>query len=210
MSKHEATRSSHKLSRLLRHGATEAGLDMDAAGWAEIADVLRLLRMSREALDIAVAENNKARFEVRGQRIRACQGHSARGMPVTEDALEASWTRLGEEGPVWHGTGIAALPSIAREGLLPGERTHVHLAEALDSTVGKRANVDVMLEVSPTRLAELGIGIFVSGNGVILVRRVPPAAIVGLRPMTDRARREGDSLRALFGFGRPAGAPLLG
>jgi putative RNA 2'-phosphotransferase len=205
MSKHEGNRGSHKLSWLLRHGADEAGLDMDAAGWASVDDVLRLARMSRAALESVVVENNKARFEVRGGRIRACQGHSVRGMPVTQDALEASWERFPGEGPVWHGTRIAAVASIAREGILPGERTHVHLAEAVDSTVGKRANVDVMLEVSPARLASSGIGLFVSPNGVILARLVPPSAITGLRPMNDRARPKVDSLRALFGRGaRPS------
>jgi putative RNA 2'-phosphotransferase len=198
MGKHAGNRASHQLSWLLRHGAGEARIEMDAAGWVAIDEVLRALRMTRAAMETAVEENEKARFEVRGGRIRACQGHSAQGMPVTPEALEASWARWEGEGPVWHGTRIAALAGIAREGLLPGERTHVHLAEALDSTVGKRANVDVMLEVSPARLAALGYGLFVSPNGVLLARAVPPSAIVGVRAMTDRARRQGDSLRALF------------
>jgi putative RNA 2'-phosphotransferase len=199
MGKQEGNKASHRLSWLLRHGAGESGIDMDAAGWVEIAEVLRALRMTREAMEGAVRENDKARFEVRGGRIRACQGHSSQGMPVTAEALEASWERWEGEGPVWHGTRIAALASIAREGILPGERTHVHLAEALDSTVGKRANVDVMLEVSPVRLGERGLGLFVSPNGVLLCRAVPPEAIVGLRAMTDRSRRQGEALRALFG-----------
>lgn len=201
MGKHEGNRASHKLSWLLRHGANEAGIEMDAAGWAEITEVLRALGMARATLEDAVRENNKARYEVRGSRIRACQGHSRAGMPVTLEALEASWDRWAEEGPVWHGTRIAALTGIAREGIVAGERTHVHLAEATDSTVGKRANVDVMLEVSPARLAAQGIGLFVSPNGVILTRWVPPAAIVGLRCMTDRSRRQGDTLRAILGLG---------
>jgi putative RNA 2'-phosphotransferase len=194
MGKHDGNRGSHKLSWLLRHGASEAGLDMDAAGWADVGDVLRTLGMSRAALDNAVRENNKARFDVRGGRIRACQGHSLAGTPVTLEALEASWERYEGDGPVWHGTRAATVGSIAREGILPGERTHVHLAEALDSTVGKRANV----EVSPARLSAAGVGLFVSPNGVLLARSVPPVAIVGLRCMTDRARRQGDALSALL------------
>lgn len=207
MGKHEGTRASHALSRLLRHGAGEAGLDMDAAGWAAVSDVLRALGMARATLESAVRDNNKARFEVRGERIRACQGHSREGMPVTAEALEATWDRYEGDGPVWHGTRMTVLEGIAREGILPGDRTHVHLAEALDSTVGKRASVDVMLEVSPARLAAHGIGLFVSPNGVILARSVPPAAIVGVRPMTDRAHRHGDALRQMMGLsGPPAGA----
>ena len=207
MGKHDGNRASHRLSWLLRHGADEAGLEMDAAGWAEIDDVLRVLRMSREALEGAVRDNNKARYEVRGRRIRACQGHSLAGMPVTLDALEASWDRYDGEGPLWHGTYVGAVAPIAREGILPGERTHVHLAEEVASRVGKRANVDVMLEVSPGRVHAAGIGIFVSPNGVLLARAVPPASIVGLHFMNDRARRQSGSLSAVLGLATGAAAP---
>lgn len=204
MSKHDSFRASHKLSALLRHRASEAGLAMDAAGWADIAAVLRVLGLPRATLDAAVRENNKARFEVRGDRIRACQGHSREGMPVTLEALEASWDRRAGSGSVWHGTRVSAVEGIAREGILPGERTHVHLAEAIDSTVGKRANVDVLIEVSPARLAEAGIDLFVSPNGVILARIVPTSAIVGLRAAGDRAAGQIAALRALLRLDQPA------
>jgi putative RNA 2'-phosphotransferase len=198
MSKHDTKGTSKKLSWLLRHGAGEAGLEMDAAGWAEVEDVRRLLHMGREALEAAVRDNDKSRLELRGTRIRACQGHSRQGMPVTCEALEATWEAYEDDGAVFHGTRIAALEGIARAGILPGERTHVHLAEAIDSTVGKRASVDVMIEVSPIRLRAGGIHLHRSPNGVILARHVPVSAIVGLVPMIERARRREAELRALF------------
>jgi putative RNA 2'-phosphotransferase len=124
----EMKRLSHALSALLRHGAGESRLAMAAAGWARIDDVLAKTRATREALDAVVRENNKSRLEVRGERVRACQGHSLAGMPVTLEALEASWTLDLRDAPVWHGTSVAAAASIAREGIVAGERTHVHLA----------------------------------------------------------------------------------
>jgi putative RNA 2'-phosphotransferase len=198
MSKHDTKGASKTLSWLLRHGAGEAGLEMDAAGWAEVEDVRRLLHLGREALEAAVRDNDKSRLELRGTRIRACQGHSRAGMPVTCEALEATWEVYQEDGTVFHGTRIGALEGIAGAGILPGERTHVHLAEAIDSTVGKRASVDVMIEVSPVRLRAGGIPLHRSPNGVILARHVPVAAIVGLVPMIERARRREAELRALF------------
>ena len=204
MSNHDSTGASKKLSWLLRHGAGEAGLDMDTAGWAEVDDVRRVLHIGRDALEAAVRDNTKARLERRGTRIRACQGHSLRGMPVTCAALEATWELHQGDASVFHGTRIAALAGIAREGILPGERTHVHLAEAIDSTVGKRAAVDVMLAVSPARLREQGLGLYRSPNGVILARHVPPASIVGVVPVVDRARRQEQSLRGLFGLAETA------
>jgi putative RNA 2'-phosphotransferase len=194
------TKASKQLSWLLRHGADEAGLPMDAAGWAEVDDVRRVLGISRDALEAAVRDNTKQRLELRGTRIRATQGHSLAGMPVTCDALEASWALHEDDASVFHGTRIKALEGIAREGILPGERTHVHLAEATDSAVGKRDAVDVMLEVSPAALRALGFPLYRSPNGVILARRVPALAIVGLLPQIDRARRKEPELRALFGW----------
>jgi putative RNA 2'-phosphotransferase len=200
MSANDSTGASKKLSWLLRHGAEEAGLPMDAAGWAEVDDVRRVLHMSRAALEAAVDNNTKQRLELRGTRIRASQGHSLAGMPVTVEALEDSWALHEDDASVFHGTRIAALVGIAREGILPGERTHVHLAEATDSAVGKRSAVDVMLEVSPAALRGVGASLYRSPNGVILARRVPVAAIVGLLPQIDRARRKEPELRALFGW----------
>ena len=192
------TETSKRLSWLLRHGAPSEGIAMDAAGWVAVADVLRALRLTRAELAEVVELNTKSRLDLRGEQIRASQGHSTEGMPVTHDALEASWARFVGEGPIWHGTAVESLPGIAREGIVPQARTHVHLASALDSKVGKRASVHVMIEVSVARLGELGIGVFQSQNGVLLARRVPVAAIAGIRALTARAKQNEPALRALF------------
>src|SRR5262245_30392064 len=97
---------SKRVSWLLRHGAGERRLAMDAAGWVAVADVLRELRMSRAELDEVVGQNDKLRFELSGDRIRACQGHSAAA--VTLDGLEASWTEHTGVEPIFHGTSVEA------------------------------------------------------------------------------------------------------
>ncbi|GAA1617250.1 RNA 2'-phosphotransferase [Kribbella sancticallisti] len=162
------------MSRLLRHTAGERGLAMTPDGWAAIADVCALLQMDRTALAAAVEQNDKARLQVDGDRIRACQGHSAAGMPVTCEALENSWRRVTPQELLWHGTNTAALDAITREGLRPGRRTHVHLAPSRNSHVGRRSAVDVLLGIDPVKL---GRPVFEAPNGVLLVRSVPPEAI---------------------------------
>ena len=198
MNASSTTKTSKKLSWLLRHGAVEAGVVMDAAGWVAIDDALAALKLSREELDAAVRDNNKSRFEVQGDRIRASQGHSIAGGPVSLDALEGTWEKWPGDGSVWHGTTVAAAHAIARGGIQPRTRTHVHLAEAVDSTVGKRAGVDVLLEVSPSRLRAAGIELYRSPNGVLLARSVPASCVVGVRGMTSAGQRAEDALRALF------------
>ena len=187
-----SVRLSRRLSWLLRHGATERGLAMDEAGWAAVADVLVAAGITRAELEQAVAENDKRRLQLDGERVRACQGHSLAGAPVTREALEASWEPFAGDGLLWHGTGRHALARIAEQGILPGARTHVHLAEATDSRVGKRAAVDVLVAVSPARLRDAGLPVFRAPNGVLLVRRVPPDCIVETRPAPPaRATRRG-------------------
>ncbi|WP_405061571.1 RNA 2'-phosphotransferase [Kribbella sp. NBC_01505] len=160
---------SRALSKLLRHTAGERGLAMSADGWTAIADVLKILELDRARLDTAVVENDKQRLQVDGDRIRACQGHSLAGMPVTREALENSWERVHPEQLLWHGTTQRVVPVIRREGLRPGRRTHVHLAP----DHRRRTGADVLLGVNPVNLA-----VYRAPNGVLLVREVPPDAIV--------------------------------
>jgi|GEM_PF-564623 len=180
-------RRSTKVSWLLRHGAIESGLTMSSAGFAAVTDVLRVLRLGRLELDEIVADNTKARFEVRptanGDIIRAVQGHSLEGTPVTLDGLEGSWRERTDTEPLFHGTAVLAARAILDRhsdsaGVHAAARSHVHLAPARDAVVGKRHQVDVLLVVDPVRLRQLGQRVFEAPNGVLLTRCVPHAAVV--------------------------------
>ncbi|MEZ4294045.1 MAG: RNA 2'-phosphotransferase [Polyangiaceae bacterium] len=187
---------SKRVSWLLRHGAAEAGVAMDGAGWVLVSDVLRALRMSEAQLEAVVGQNDKQRFERSGDRIRASQGHSVSVLSV--EALEASWKSFEGDGPVFHGTNVGAAFSIAREGITAQKRSHVHLAASRESKVGKRWNVEVLLVVSPARVRAHGIGLFESPNGVILARRIPVDCITGVESVTRGAQEKLAALRAAF------------
>lgn len=199
----QLVKKSKQLSRLLRHSASEVGLDMDQAGWVDVGPVLRTLHMSRAELEMVVRDNNKGRLQLEGERVRACQGHSLDNRAVTREALEQSWTVYSGDASVWHGTNVDAVASIARDGILAVARTHVHLAPAMTSKVGKRASVHVMLEVSPARVRAAGLGLYVAPNGVVLAREIPAACVIRLQAMTKRARERQAELTGLFaGIGR--------
>ena len=193
---------SKTLSWLLRHGACEAGVAMDAAGWVPVPEVLRYLRISRASLEDVVATNNKSRLELVGERVRACQGHSTENMPITVEALEASWRPYTDGGSLYHGTTVEATIPIAKEGLWPQKRTHVHLAPSLESKVGKRSATPVVLEISTARLHDAGQGAWEAQNGVVLVRHVPASCIVDLTCTARAAKQVEPTLRARFGLGR--------
>ena len=77
-------------------------------------------------------------------------------------------------------------------------RTHVHLADAVDATVGKRAAVDVLLVIDPVRLRAAGLRVFRAPNGVLLARAVPREAVVDVRACNRPGDRALAALRALM------------
>jgi putative RNA 2'-phosphotransferase len=190
MGQSPSSKASVTLSWLLRHGAAEQGLDVDPAGWISEAQVLKALRWSVAQLDEVVADNNKQRYARRDGKIRASQGHS-RELPVTLDALEASWARYEGEDSLWHTTRLEHLAAIMDQGLRAMDRTHVHLASGVDSHVGKRGGgVAALIEVSALLLREAGQEVFESPNGVVLVREVPARCLVSLQPLTRAAQQQ--------------------
>ncbi|MBI4821581.1 MAG: RNA 2'-phosphotransferase [Deltaproteobacteria bacterium] len=193
-------RASKKLSWLLRHAkpSDQGAVARDAAGWATVSDVLQATGLTRELLERVVRDNDKQRFELSGESIRAAQGHSRESADSTE--LEASWERYRSSDSVWHGTRVSAAFAIAESGISAMNRTHVHLAPSPESIVGKRSGVDILLEVSPERLRSKGIELFKSPNGVILCRSVPSGCIIGLRTLTRAGERNEARLLDAFGF----------
>lgn len=200
MPENTITRTSRRLSWLLRHGAIQSGLEMDAAGWCSTEALLKIAGISRALLADVVEKNDKPRLQIDGDRIRASQGHSLAGAPVTVAGLEASWATWSGTHSLWHGTHSTALASIARMGLTAQGRTHVHLAQTPDSQVGKARGVELMLEIDPQRVRAAGQRIYRSPNGVILIRHVPRAGIVALHPLSRGARHEAPQLRAVLGL----------
>ena len=95
---------------------------MDSAGWVLFSDMMAHLSVSLEDVEAVIAHNNKSRFERDGDRIRASQGHSLEGMPVTQEALEASWEILSTSQSCWHGTRIDAVEGIDRLDAVRGAR----------------------------------------------------------------------------------------
>ena len=119
------TRLSKTLAYVLRHRPDSIGIELDSAGWADVEDLLVALKAAGHVIDEGDLEDirlvsDKRRYEIRDGRIRAAQGHS---IPVD----------LGLAGSVppedlFHGTVERFLPSIRRQGLVSGDRSHVHLS----------------------------------------------------------------------------------
>lgn len=170
----DGTARSRFLSWVLRHAPHEVGVELDAAGWASVQQVLaacheRGLPIDREGLRRLVAASDKQRFALSpdGQRIRAMQGHS---VAVSLDHPE-------REPPPWlyHGTVERFLAAIWAQGLRPVERHHVHLSADPETAaaVGRRRGRPVVLRVAAHAMWSEGHRFWHSPNGVWLTAHVP-------------------------------------
>ena len=162
------------LSLVLRHQPEAIGLSLDGAGWANVAELIKLANdhkhpLTLELLQAVVTNNDKKRFSFSedGLKIRASQGHS-----VAVD-LELPFATPPEL--LHHGTATRFIESIKQQGLLPGSRQHVHLSadHATALKVGQRHGKPVVLVVAAQQMHESGHKFYYSDNGVWLVAAVP-------------------------------------
>jgi putative RNA 2'-phosphotransferase len=166
------------MSLVLRHQPDIIGLTLDANGWAEIDDLIRLSQaqhpLDRALIEYVVATNNKQRFAISddGQRIRARQGHSIDVDLGFAPRVPSDW--------LFHGTATRFLDSIRREGLSKQRRQHVHLSADADTAkaVGSRHGAPVVLRIRAGAMAAAGYAFYRSDNGVWLTDAVPVDFIV--------------------------------
>ena len=173
---------SKTLSRVLRHRPDAIGVVLDRQGWCDIDALLAGLArhgtpLNRERLEMLVRSSDKARFALSddGLRIRASQGHSVGGVRLDLPPRQPP-PRL------YHGTVAAALASIARQGLRPMRRHHVHLSPdvATATAVGARRGTPFVLVIDAARMQRDGHCFWLSDNGVWLAEAVPPTYLTQL------------------------------
>ena len=170
----QRTRLSKFLSFVLRHHPEEIGVELDDRGWVDVDLLLARIRRHRhpitlEQLEEIVATNEKQRFAFSddGQRIRASQGHSV--------DVDLGYQRAEPHDRLFHGTVSRFLGLIREEGLLKGDRHHVHLSpdERTARKVGSRRGRPVILIVQAASMHEAGHEFYLTPNRVWLTETVP-------------------------------------
>lgn len=177
----EQKRISKFLSYVLRHAPESICVELDSAGWVNVSTLLDAINecdkpLTREELEQIVSENPKRRFEFSEDQmlIRARQGHSINvdlGLEPTAPPTQ-----------LFHGTTQHVLDSIRKQGLLRGQRHHVHLSadEATAKLVGGRRGKPVVLAVDAASMGNAGHVFYLTSNCVWLTDHVPPEYLGGL------------------------------
>lgn len=160
-------RHSRKLAYLLRH---DKDFRFDEHGYREVDNLIAEHGFTLPLLEAVVEQNDKQRFEFNDDKskIRARQGHS-----VNVDV------ELNETMPpavLYHGTAEEYLDSILADGLVKGNRLHVHLSADFDTAVavGRRHGQPVVLTIDTAAMCAAGCRFYLSNNGVWLTDSVSP------------------------------------
>jgi putative RNA 2'-phosphotransferase len=175
MDNKEITTLSKFLSLVLRHKPHIIGIEMDESGWVLVPELIKKVKEHGHDLTLTklkeiVATSDKKRFAFNQyeSKIRANQGHS-----IKVDL------KLDEKEPpeiLYHGTVNQFLNSIYRQGLVKGQRHHVHLSEDVHTanSVGARRGKPILLKIDAGLMYDEGFKFYQSENGVWLTDTVPP------------------------------------
>ena len=179
MSSKAFTETSKFLSYVLRHAPESIDLQLDSDGWGDVDALIAGAARQGRTLDLAhlqavVASSDKQRFGLSadGQRIRAVQGHSTQTVDLKHVAKVPP-------AVLYHGTATRFLESIAEQGLIAGQRHHVHLSQDPTTAiaVGQRYGTPVLLHIDAAAMQAQGLAFFQADNGVWLTAHVPVAFI---------------------------------
>jgi len=179
MNEKERTRVSRFLSLVLRHKPGEIGLQLDAQGWADVAELIERAAakgkiFTAQDLEEIVATNDKQRFAYSEERtkIRASQGHSV------EVELQLEETTPPDQ--LYHGTVEKYLRAIQAQGLRKMNRHHVHMSSDTITAekVGERRGEAVILTINSGDMSRDGFVFYLSANGVWLTDQVPVKYII--------------------------------
>lgn len=165
----EKDKVSKQISYLLRHN--NEPLDIDSRGFVLISDLIKFLDISYETLKEICETDDKNRYEIIDNKIRARQGHS------NTKITEMEFKLIKNDKYLYHGTKKKNLDSILKNGLIPMERQYVHLTDSLktaEQTADRRKGESVILLIDTEKMSN---SIWISTNNVYLTEYVKPEAI---------------------------------
>tara|TARA_R110002096_G_scaffold126532_3_gene273595 strand:- start:21224 stop:21781 length:558 start_codon:yes stop_codon:yes gene_type:complete len=175
MTDKQQIKASRFLSLILRHKPESIGLSLDKNGWANSEELLKKMKDHNFSLTFTdlkglVANSDKKRFLFSDDflKIRANQGHSIQ--------VDLGWPEKIPPEILFHGTAEKNLDPIGRNGLLKGQRHHVHLSSDKETAlkVGQRYGKPIVLIIHAKEMSEQGLKFYQSENGVWLTDIVEP------------------------------------
>ncbi len=176
--RHQLQTLSRFLSMLLRHQPTRFPVRLDPQGYANLDQVMRILKAlpnfrwaTRGDINAVLDLPGKARFELTdaesGTRIRALYGHSA---------LRLEYEPIEPPDALYYAIAPESWDIVLQEGLVPQDRAYIQLAETPEEArrYALRISADpVILRVDAAAAHAAGVKFYTPAEGVYLVDLLP-------------------------------------
>ncbi|MGH1352941.1 MAG: RNA 2'-phosphotransferase [Methyloligellaceae bacterium] len=167
---------SKTMAHALRHDPKQYGLILDENGWLAIDILIAGLKsrskkwniLDRNLIEAMIADADKKRYEIAGDRIRAVYGHSS---PDIEISYEAS------EPPeiLYHGTTPQVIDLIKVEGLRKMNRKYVHLSPDTETAIivaRRRTSQPVLIKIEARKAYKNGLQFYYGHDQVWLSENI--------------------------------------
>jgi putative RNA 2'-phosphotransferase len=161
------------ISGALRHFPDDLGLAMNQHGWVDLEVLVDAMRTrykwsNKEKLYSIIESDEKGRYEIKGNKIRARYGHS-----VDVD-LDYDENTLPE---VYYGASREEVDILLEKGIKPVRQRYVHLSTSVDKAreVAKIHTEDpVLLVVNAREAQDDGVAILSATENIVLSDEIPP------------------------------------
>lgn len=173
LSKEKVEKLGKFVSGILRHFPQKFGLEIDENGWVNFEALARVVsRKYRWAnkwlLKAMVYSDEKKRYELRGDKIRARYGHSI--YVKLDDMPEA------EEDTLYYGTSEEEANRMLEIGIKPVNQTFVHLSTSIERSLevaGLRTRKPIVFEIDAKQAKADGIKILKANDYIALAKEIP-------------------------------------
>ncbi len=161
------------ISGALRHFPDDLGLAMNQHGWVDV-DVLvdamktRYKWSSKEKLFSIIESDEKGRYEIKGNKIRARYGHS---VDVDLDYEENMLPEL------YYGASREEVDILLEKGIKPVKQRYVHLSTTADKAreVAKIHTEDpVLIIINAAEAKNDGVQMLSATENIVLSEEIPP------------------------------------
>ncbi len=161
------------VSGALRHFPDDLGLAMNQHGWVDV-DVLcdamrtRYKWANKEKLFSIIESDEKGRYELRGNKIRARYGHS---VDIDLDYPENTLPEL------YYGASREEVDILLEKGIKPIKQRYVHLSTSAEKAkeVAKIHTEDpVLLAINAEEAQKDGVTMLSATENIVLSEEIPP------------------------------------
>jgi putative RNA 2'-phosphotransferase len=161
------------ISGALRHFPDDLGLAMNQHGWVDVDVLVDAMRTrykwsNREKLYSIIESDEKGRYEIKGNKIRARYGHS---VDVDLDYDENTLPEL------YYGASREELDILLEKGIRPVKQRYVHLSTSVDKAreVAKIHTEDpVLLVINAEEARNDGVILLSATENIVLADEIPP------------------------------------